>query len=275
MHLCTYALMHLIYSMLPHAFELVPKWRKQRTEYGHMLIALDFDGTIAPIVPHPDDAQLLPQARSVLNQLAHREDTEIALISGRSLRDLVTRIGIADVYYAGNHGLEIHGPDLHDTVAAALELQPAVQRCAVALRAALNGIKGVYLEDKRLSLSVHYRMVDDPGAQEHVQDTVQSVFAEHSQGLRVTTGKRVLEVRPDVDWHKGKALLYIIEEIESARGAAMLPLFVGDDQTDEDGFAALSATGAGVLVGAPDRDTAATSYVRNPEEAVQLLEQLL
>jgi trehalose 6-phosphate phosphatase len=261
--------------MLTHAFESVPKWREQRAEFGHMLIALDFDGTIAPIVPHPDDAQLLPQARPILNRLAHREDTEIALISGRSLRDLVTRIGIADVYYAGNHGLEIHGPALHDTVAAALELQPAVQRCVVALGTALNGIKGVYLEDKRLSLSVHYRMVDDAGAQQHVQETVQSVFAEHSQGLCLTTGKRVLEVRPDVDWHKGKALLYIIEAIETARGVAMLPLFVGDDKTDEDGFVALSATGAGVLVGPPDLPTAATSYVRSPEEAVQLLEQLL
>jgi trehalose 6-phosphate phosphatase len=261
--------------MLPHAFELVPKWREQRAQFGHMLIALDFDGTIAPIVPHPDDAQLLPQARPALNQLAHRDDTEIALVSGRSLRDLVTRISIADVYYAGNHGLEIHGPGLHDTVPAALELQPAVQRCCAALRAALDGIKGVYLEDKRLSLSVHYRMVDDPAEQAHVQQTVQRVFDQNQAGLKLTTGKRVIEVRPDVDWHKGKALLYIIEEIEMARGAAMFPMFVGDDKTDEDGFAALPTTGAGVLVGSANAATAAACYVNDPEEAVKLLEQLL
>jgi trehalose-phosphatase len=84
-----------------------------------------------------------------------------------------------------------------------------------------------------------------------------------------------LEVRPDVDWHKGKALLYIIEEIESARRTPMLPMFVGDDKTDEDAFAALPQRGAGVLVGDADLPTAASCYVRTPEEAVALLEQLL
>ncbi len=261
--------------MLRHAFDLVPEWRAQRAELGHMLIALDFDGTVAPIVPHPDDAQLLPHARPVLDALAHRDDTEIALISGRSLQDLVTRIGTPDIYYAGNHGLEIHGPGLHDTVPGALDLRPNIQNISAALRTALAHIKGVHVEDKRLSLSVHYRMVDDRADHQRVQDTVQAVFDQHGEGLRLTTGKRVLEVRPDIDWHKGKALLYIIDEIETARGAAMLPMFVGDDVTDEDGFAALPAGGAGVRVGAPDQKTAATSYVRSPEEAVRLLERLL
>lgn len=261
--------------MLVHAFDLVPHWRTERERLGHMLIALDFDGTIAPIVPHPDDAQMLPAARPVLDALAERADTEIALISGRGLKDLVERIGIADVYYAGNHGIEIQGPDLSETVPSALELLPRVQRCSAALRQALGDIDGVYLEDKQLSLSVHYRMIDDETEQQRVQDAVQSVFAEHKDGLRLTTGKRVLEVRPDIDWHKGKALQFIIREIEEARGAQMLPAFIGDDKTDEDGFAALPESGAGIRVGPADAKTAATSYVRSPDEVVQLLERLL
>ncbi len=261
--------------MLIHASELLPEWQAQRAASGHMLIALDFDGTLAPIVPHPDEAQLLPHARTILQALAHRADTEIALISGRGLDDLRRRIGIPDIYYAGNHGLEIHGPDLDDTVSGALELVPAVQRCFAELQAALGAMHGVYLENKHLSLSVHYRRIDDPHEQQRVVDCVRRIFESDPAGLRLTSGKRVVEIRPDIDWHKGKALLYIIEEIESVRGAAMLPVFVGDDRTDEDGFMVLRGKGAGVLVGPRDAQTAAGSYVRTPDEAVALLERLL
>jgi trehalose 6-phosphate phosphatase len=260
--------------MLKHAFDSIPKWRADRDRYGHMLIALDFDGTLAPIVPHPDEAELLPAARSVLNALAEREDTEIAVISGRSLEDLVERIGIDDVYYAGNHGLELHGPDLDDTIPTALELQPRVQEIWQALQRAVGDVEGIYLENKQLSLSVHYRRVDDPHTQQRIVSDVQRVFEAHRDGLRLTTGKRVIEVRPDIDWHKGKALLFILEDIEKARGARMLPMFIGDDKTDEDAFAALPTDGAAVLVGSPDAKTAANCYVRSPDEVVQLLEQL-
>ena len=261
--------------MLRHAFELVPQWRAERERSGHMLIALDFDGTIAPIVPHPDLAQLLPHARPVLEALAQREDTEIAMISGRSLEDLRARIDLNGVYYAGNHGLEIHGPDLDDVVPAAIELTPRVQQIWHALQHEVGTIPGIYLENKQLSLSVHYRKIDDESEQQRVVTIVQRVFNQHSNGLRLTSGKRVLEVRPDINWHKGKAMLFIIEEIEQARGARMLPIFVGDDTTDEDAFAVIEPPGAGVLVGPADVATAATTYVRSPDEAVSLLEQLL
>lgn len=260
--------------MLNHAFNFVPEWKRQRDALGHMLIALDFDGTIAPIVPHPDDAEMLPAARPALHALAARPDTEIALISGRSLQDLKRRVQMPDVYYAGNHGIEIHGPDLDDVVSAAIDLVPRVQRCFAALEKSVGAIPGIFLENKELSLSVHYRMVDDPAEQTRIEDSVRRVFNEDGNGLRLTTGKRVLEVRPDIDWHKGKALLYIIDEIEQLRGARMLPMFVGDDVTDEDGFAALPADGAGVLVGSANAQTAARCYVRSPAETVQMLEML-
>lgn len=261
--------------MLTHAFELVEHWRTERSNSGHMLIALDFDGTIAPIVPHPDDAQLIPRARPVLEKLTKREDTDIALISGRSLRDLRERIGIDDVYYAGNHGLEIEGPDLRDIVPEALELQPLVQTMWGAIDDAVGNIDGVFIENKVLSLSVHYRQIDDEADQRRVQEGVQRVFDARPDGLRLTTGKRVIEVRPDIDWHKGRALLFILDDIEKTRGVKMLPIFVGDDKTDEDGFVALQGRGAGVLVGPRDTPTAAASYVETPDEAVDLLERLL
>jgi trehalose 6-phosphate phosphatase len=261
--------------MLNHAFDFVPEWKRRRDALGHMLIALDFDGTIAPIVPHPDDAELLPEARPVLNALAARPDTEIALISGRSLQDLKRRVQMPGVYYAGNHGIEIHGPDLDDVVPGAFDLVPRVQRSFNALQDAVGDIPGIFIENKELSLSVHYRMVDDPALQSRIEESVRGVFNEDASGLRLTTGKRVLEVRPDIDWHKGKALLYIIEQLEQVRGAKMLPMFVGDDKTDEDGFAVLPPDGAGVLVGPADALTAAGCYVRSPEEAVVMLRKLL
>lgn len=261
--------------MLVHAFDLVAEWRASRARLGHMLIALDFDGTLAPIVPDYEAAQLLPQARPVLEQLAARSDTEIALISGRGLHDLRKRVELPGVYYAGNHGLEIHGPDLDDIVPGALAQRERVAEMRKVLHEALDKMPGVRIEDKELSLSVHYRTVDDPAEQRVVEETVERVFQQHGNGLRLTSGKRVREVRPGIDWHKGKALLYIMEEIASVRGPQMLPMFVGDDRTDEDAFRALPEHGAAVLVGDPQTPTAARSYVRSPEEVVLLLEQLL
>ncbi|MGQ0560288.1 MAG: trehalose-phosphatase [Gemmatimonadota bacterium] len=261
--------------MIPRAHDLVGTWREQRSRLGHLLIALDFDGTIAPIVSRPQEASMLAQARVVIERLLKRADTDVALVSGRSLHDLRARSRIAGAYYSGNHGLQIDGPGVHETRQDALALLPRVQAIGRELAHQLAGIEGVYLEDKELTLSVHSRMIEAEAERARVHDIVEQTYRARREGLKLTYGKRVIEVRPDVEWHKGEATLFLIGCIERARRSRVFPIFIGDDVTDEDAFRALAGRGAGVLVApAPPPDTAARAWVRSPEEVVTLLEGL-
>src|SRR5687768_4993566 len=234
--------------MIPPAFERLDFWRAERQRLGHLLLALDFDGTLAPIVSHPENAQMLDDARGGIERLLKRGDTDVAFISGRSLSDLRDRCAFDGVYYSGNHGLEIDGPGVRETREQAVDLRPRVRAIAEVLRHRLDGIHGVILEDKDLTLSVHSRMIEDEMERERVHGIVKESLRTGGDGLKLTYGKRVIEVRPDVEWHKGEATLYLIEAVEKARRSAVYPIFIGDDITDEDAFAALRGRGAGVIV---------------------------
>src|SRR5690606_23488960 len=98
--------------MIPHATELLASWRDARRRVGRMLVAVDFDGTLTPIVAHPAGAMLPPRAREVLERLGARPDPDVAVVSGRALEDVRERSALDGIYYAGNHGMEIEGPGI-------------------------------------------------------------------------------------------------------------------------------------------------------------------
>jgi trehalose 6-phosphate phosphatase len=259
-------------QVVVNAFENLDFWREKRRESGHLLLALDFDGTLAPIVPHPMDAQLVPGARGVIEQLLKRPDTDVALVSGRSLQDLHARCDIPGLFYAGNHGLEIEGPDVHETRPEAITLLPQMRLLMRALTHALSGITGVFVEDKQLSLSIHFRPVQDETEQARIVGIVQQVARDNPDGIKLTYGKRVVEIRPDIDWHKGHATLFLLNSIKRVRGSTVYPIFIGDDLTDEDAFRALADIGAGILVDdSADRHTFATSRVDSINDTIELL----
>jgi len=236
-----------------------------------MLVALDFDGTLAPIVPHPDDAALPADTRRAIERLAGRSDTRVAVISGRALADVRDRVGVESLYYAGNHGLEIEGPQLRRSHPVTGEAIEALRTCVDRLRPELAEMPGVLVEDKGLTLSVHYRMA--PDARTVVENAVVRGCAEIA-GLRVTHGKMVVEVRPELDWDKGRAARFLIDSLLTETAEAPV-LFAGDDRTDEDAFLALAGRGDGIVVGdPPPADTAATFHLRGPHELPALLEGL-
>ena len=260
---------------LPHARALVDGWREARRRAGRMLVALDYDGTLLPIAPRPEAAVLPEGTRALVARLAARPDTYVAVISGRGLEDIRARVGLEGVYYAGNHGLEIEGPGLRQVHEGALEALPQIAACAAELRARLAGVEGVILEDKGITLSVHYRLVSDEEEVARVRREVLATCGDRA-GLRITTGKRVLEVRPAVDWDKGQAIRFLVEALglETTRAPVV---FFGDDLTDEDAFRALRGRGDGVLVATAEEvrpDTAATALVESTEEVLELLEAL-
>jgi trehalose-phosphatase len=234
-----------------------------------MLVALDFDGTVAPIVEHYGDARLPFSARAAIVQLATRADTDVAIISGRALHDVRRLVGIDSVYYAGNHGLELEGPGIVHVQEAARGARPALDRCLPALRELSRRVPGVILEDKQLSVAIHFRLAHIAAAE--IEQLVRHI-AQPEQQIRVTRGKEVFELRPAVDWDKGRALHFL----RRALGLDAAPcIFIGDDVTDEDAFMTLAHSGDGILVaGTPPAHTHAGSLVHSVDEVVVLLEAL-
>lgn len=234
-------------------------------------VFLDFDGTLAPIAARPDLAVLDPAVRASVARLG--ELCTVAIVSGRSREDVHARMGVDAIYYAGNHGFEIEGPrhtDIkHDIGAEYLaEIDDAHRRIA----RGVAGIDGVVLEHKRISLSVHYRLVA-PSQAAAVQTAVEQALR-HDPRLRLHHGKMVLEIRPAIDWDKGKAVLWLLDALH-VDAPDILPIYVGDDVTDEDAFRALRGRGLGVLVADAPRATQATHLLRDCAEVKQLLDALI
>jgi trehalose 6-phosphate phosphatase len=258
--------------VIPHALDAVDRWIADRERSGRILVALDFDGTLAPIAQTPEGAGLPARARAALVRLARRSDTCVAIVSGRALEDVREKVAITDVFYAGNHGLEISGPGTERVHPGALASVPAVRAAARELSRRLGDRPGVIVEDKRLTLSVHFRLVPDPRERADIAAIVRAVCAS-IDGLRATDGKMLVEVRPAVDWDKGRALEYLIGAVLDPPDAPVL--FVGDDATDEDAFHIARHRGAAIVVAdRPAATTAATHRLSSTEQVAELLERL-
>ncbi len=196
----------------------------------------------------------------------------LAVISGRDLDDVSALVGIEQVIYAGSHGFEIRGPELQLELPEGIDALDDLQQAATTLEERLEHVEGVRIERKRFAIAVHVRQVRDadlPQVQEAV-DQARSSF----EGLRKTGGKRVYELRPDVDWDKGRAVRWLLSELK-LDGPDVLPLYVGDDETDEDAFRALRQMGGiGILVAKDARPSAADYRLRSPDEVEALLRHL-
>ena len=258
---------------MQHALERVPVWVDGWRRTGRLVLLLDFDGTLAPIVDRPELAEMPPRTRRALDRLRGMDGVEVAVVSGRGLADVRERAAIPGIAYAGNHGMEIEGAGLHRIHPGAGAARPQLQAVATRLDADLAGIDGAFAEDKGLTLSIHYRLA--PEHAEEVRARVHDAVAGHPD-LRVTEGKMVLEVRPRVEWDKGRSVLYLLEQMRPPADAPVL--YLGDDRTDEDAFRALrewSPAAEGVLVAdPPPAESAATSLLRDPAEVGALFEAL-
>lgn len=234
-------------------------------------VFLDYDGTLTPIVERPELAVLSADMRLLLHALGRA--CTLAIVSGRELGDLVDLVRVEDLYYAGSHGFDIIGPAgsgiRHEFGS---DFLPAIEGAHAALCARLGSVDGVIIENKKYSLSVHYRLVPE-SLVPTVDRTVDEVLARYPT-LRRTYGKMVFEVRPELDWNKGEAVRLILRLLgfNTTDAAA---IYVGDDTTDEDAFKAMTGTGIGVLVAAEVRPTAATYGLADPVEVRLFLERIL
>jgi trehalose-phosphatase len=277
---------------LPRALDALPVIRRKMARKA-VAFFLDLDGTLAPLEARPELVELPEATRGLLEDLARR--CPVSVVSGRGLNDLRDIVGVQSVYYVADHGFQILGP-LRSGLRLEIgsEFRPQLMQAASHLRRALRTIEGALLEEKGLSLSVHYRLV--PGVRHAAVLRAVADVAESFPGLRVTEGKLVYEFRPPGEWDKGKALLWLMEQLglggPSADGHTAgprggegvkpgtaevparqgYPIALGDDLTDEDMFAAVLAWGIGILVGDDARPTLAGYRLHDHLEAARFLE---
>jgi trehalose 6-phosphate phosphatase len=233
-----------------------------------LAIFLDYDGTLTPIVRQPEEAILSDSTRSVLKTLAAR--TPVAILSGRELEDMQRRVNIDGIVYAGSHGFDIAGPrGIRKQVAP--EFLPILDAAEKELKEKLAGIDGALVERKRFAIAAHYRQVADENVPQ-VAQAVNEVAAHHCE-LRKITGKKVYELQPNIDWDKGKALLWLLE-VMGSKEQKIFSVYIGDDLTDEDAFRVLQQPGVGIIVTEQPRPSAARYMLKDPAEVELFLRDL-
>ena len=263
-------------AALPHALrdreQLTRRFAGRRPA-----VFLDYDGTLTPIVDRPEDAVISDSMRAAVRGLAER--CPVCVVSGRDRRVVQELMGVDHLIVAGSHGFDIWSPSegtLEHEAGGGFEA--LIERVTARVREQADPIAGSLVEAKKASVALHYRLVADAD-RPAIAAIVDRVLAEHPGELKVTPGKMVYEIQPKLEWDKGKAVLYLLGAL-GLDGGDVVPLYLGDDITDEDAFRALSGKGIGVFVGqASDpevggRGTSAAFVLDSIEEVERFLDTL-
>ncbi|KAI7981080.1 Trehalose-phosphate phosphatase A [Camellia lanceoleosa] len=270
------------------SFEQITNYAKGK----RIALFLDYDGTLSTIVDNPDCAFMSNPMRAAVRNLAKYFPT--AIISGRSRDKVYEFVGLTELYYAGSHGMDIMGPvqpmsndppncirstdnqgkevNLFQPASEFLPMIDEVFRSLVEITKDINGAK---VENNKFCVSVHYRNVDE----QYWTTIAESVhdFLKDYPRLRLTHGRKVLEVRPVLDWDKGKAVEFLLESLGLSNCDDVLPIYIGDDRTDEDAFKVLRVgnRGYGILVSSAPKESNALYSLRDPSEVMEFLKSLV
>jgi trehalose-phosphatase len=226
---------------------------------------LDFDGTLAPIAESPDKAVLSHTMHALVTRLKDR--IPVAVVSGRGIDDVRQRVGIEDIIYAGNHGSEIWSGGQALVSQQSSDGRLALEELLRRLGSALSPIPGVLIEDKGVTASIHYRTVAIRNLADF-SDLFNRIVRDYEKTFRITSGKKVVEIRPLNAWNKGDAVAWILEKL----GGGRTPVYIGDDVTDEDAFRVLKGRGGvSISVGG---SVHADYYLRRQDEVEPFLENM-
>lgn len=255
----------------PNALEHFDDIIKQVTR-KQIIIFLDYDGTLTPIVSKPDLALIPHEAFLTLDRLSQK--FIVSIISGRDLSTIKKLVKLKNVFYAGSHGFDIETPNGEKYhIDEAKDFIQSLDDAEKELREKLSYINGALIERKKYGVAAHYRLVEDEN-EEKFKKIVEEVHQNHLN-LRKTTGKKVLELLPKIDWNKGKALLWFRNCLKLNDNNTIIPIFIGDDKTDEDGFKVVSNYGIGICVQETPNPTLAKYVLKDTNEVREFLDKLI
>ncbi len=245
-------------SQLPSALKEFARI-EQQIKGRRPVFYLDYDGTLTPIVRRPELAVLAPDMEAMLRRLG--DLTPTAVVSGRDLQDVKKLVGIKEITYAGSHGFDISGPNI--SYQHGREYKPDLDRADEMLKPSIDTVPGAFIERKEFSIAVHYREsaeADVPKVKQAVEN-----IASNQGRLRMSSGKKIFELHPDIDWNKGKALLWLLKKM-GLEEPDTLVFYIGDDTTDEDAFRVLQEEGVPIVVGEDSRTSLAHYRLDNTEQ---------
>lgn len=251
--------------MLKPLMQHLPEVDARIQSASRVALFLDFDGTLAGIVPDPSEAQLSDTVREALQRIVDCESITTTIISGRAVEDLYVRIRVDNVVYSGNHGLEIFGKGLRFVEPDADSRRDHLRRLTELLQGRLRQVAGVLVEDKGLTTSIHFRQADEKDIPV-IEQAVRASVATAGAWFRLNTGREVFEIVPRSGWHKGAAVKWILKSLNEE---GSLPVYIGDDNSDEDAFAVLP-DGVTIRVGGHSA-TCAQYGVPGPAEVYRFL----
>jgi trehalose 6-phosphate phosphatase len=235
------------------------------------VLFLDYDGTLTPIVKHPEDAVISQEMQEVLKECASK--FRVAAVSGRDMNDLRNKVNLPNLIYAGSHGFHISGPDgLYMEHEKSDEILPRLDELEKKLQKEFSHIKRAQIDRKRYAIAVHYRNVnkeDVPFMLEKLNEIIAN-FPDLKKGK----GKKIVELKPNIEWNKGKAVKWILEKLNLTDKNKYIPIYIGDDVTDEDAYKVLKDWGMGIQVGPGATNSAARYRLRNVYQVRMLLKDL-
>ena len=259
-------------ARLPVSFWQSPWPERLSRTLSRLLLCLDYDGTLAPITARPDDSRPTAALLTLLSNLVQRPNVTVAIVSGRSLADLRTLLPLRGLVYVGTHGCEVGAADgTTRLLVPGGVVSLAIARLRQEIAPTLVDTPGLFLEDKRYALALHYRLAQPQDAWA-IDEFLAAVRAYQRKGitLEVIHGKKVIEVRP-VGSGKGKAVQFLL----AGEHANTLPVYIGDDLTDEEAFTALGERGVTIVVADPPRASAAQYYLNDTPEVLRFLSKLV
>lgn len=242
------------------------------TSQRKIILFLDYDGTLVPIKKKPSLAILSTSMHELLNKLAIHSNISVIIVTGRSFSDIKKLMGIKKITYISNHGFQISGDKIkwiHPDIKCNISI---LKKIFLLLNNALRSFPETLVEDKKLTLSVHFRNERNnhiPLVKKIVVATIQPF----QENINKTTGKKVIEIRPNISWNKGKAVLKILALLQHRKNKNCI-ICIGDDKTDEDAFRALRNKAITVHVGS-NLKTQAHYYLRNTKQVKTFLEMIL
>jgi trehalose 6-phosphate synthase/phosphatase len=230
---------------------------------------LDYDGTLTPIRPHPTAAVLSAEMRWALGACADRDDTGVTIVSGRALADVAAMVDLPGIVYAGNHGLEIAGPGLAPFVHPDLPHHRGAL-AALATELATIAVDGAWVEEKGPTLTFHYRAVPE-ALQEDLARRVGIIV--RAAGFHARAAHAAVEARPPLGWDKGQAILHVLRQRHGPEWSRRVrPVYIGDDDTDEDAFRVLAGLGVTFRVASAGRPTMASHRLHDVDGVRAVLE---
>jgi len=231
----------------------------------HVYLFLDFDGTLAAIRRDPAKVRLSREVSDLLNNFVKLQNISIAIVSGRKLSDVKRLAGIKGITYVGNHGLEARGKGIKHIVPGVVKAKKTLKKISGILKKEYRSLKGVSVEDKDLTLCVHFRRASKNNI-EIAQDIFKKVTHPYKikKKIFVTQGKRSWEIRPPIKWDKGKMVMHLLR-VKGSKGqrVKVFPIYVGDDRTDEDAFRELKRIGCTIKITGNKKERSLAKYYLN------------